>query len=174
MIRESKVCIKWNKTGNVSLTLHWSTFTSLLFQWKGRKDYQFWLSVCIIALITRNSKHVRCIILSPLFSLVLPYFFKLSHKGHNFWRKQVIEHRRSGLIFSTNLFATFLILRKTQREIIINVYTSSCKIRIAIVMGCGGHPTTDTITWKVYRCHHFGQHHDTTTLHQSKVTRILV
>jgi len=29
------------------------------------------------------------------------------------------------------------------------------------VIGCSGRPTTDTITIKGYRCHYFGQHHDT-------------
>jgi hypothetical protein len=72
----------------------------------------FWLSVCIIVLKTRNSKRMHFIILSPVFSLVLPYFSKLSLKGHNFRKKKVIEHCRFGLIFSTTLFTTILILRR--------------------------------------------------------------
>jgi len=94
------------------------------------------------------------------FSVWLCHIWYVIFIKNTIFEKKIIEHSRFGLIFSTILFATFLILRRIQRDIIINVYTSSCKTRITILMGCGSHPTTDTITLKVYCCHHFGQHHD--------------
>jgi len=36
----------FKKTGNVRITLLWSTFLQQLLQWKSNKYYIFWLCVC--------------------------------------------------------------------------------------------------------------------------------
>ena len=53
------------------------------------------------------------------------YFSTLSHERHYF-RKKVIEHELLVFIFS----ATFLILRITKRDTVINVYRSSCEVSV--------------------------------------------
>jgi hypothetical protein len=58
----------------------------------------------------------------------LAYFSTLGlpRKRHNF-REEVINIKCVFLIFSTLLFETLLILRRTERDIIINAHKSSCK-----------------------------------------------
>ena len=81
------------------------------------------------ALVIQHAKRMRRILLSPVAYLALPHFPTLHHKRHNFSEtKKNIEHKVCVLIFSTNLSASVLILRKTERDIIINVHTSSCKV----------------------------------------------
>jgi hypothetical protein len=55
-------------------------------------------------------------------------YFTLSHKRYN-----SVEHAICVLIFSTTFFRTFLILRRIQRDIIINVHRSLCKINVILV-----------------------------------------
>jgi hypothetical protein len=45
-----------------------------------------------------------------------------------------IEHKMRVLISSTPLSETFLILRKIQRDVIVNVYRSSCKVAVILVI----------------------------------------
>jgi hypothetical protein len=80
-----------------------------------------------VALVIQHAKRMRRIILSSVACLAVPYFSTLSHKRHGF-HKKVIEHNICVLIFSTTLFETFLILARIQRDIIINVHTSLCKV----------------------------------------------
>jgi len=70
-------------------------------------------------------------------------FSTLSHKRHYFWwweggggerGRDVIEHKMCVLIFSTILYEIFPILRKTERDIIKNVYRSPCKVPIILVI----------------------------------------
>jgi len=68
--------------------------------------------VCV-ALDTHHAMCMRCIILSPVAYVVLPYFSTLLHKRYDL-REQVIEHKICVLIFSTTLVQTFLILRKNR------------------------------------------------------------
>ena len=64
-----------------------------------------------------------------------PYFlhtlaashFSTFHKPHNL-PKRVTEHKMCVLIFLRPLLKTFLILRRIQQNIVINVKTSSCEV----------------------------------------------
>jgi hypothetical protein len=89
-------------------------------------------SQCVsVALVIQHAKRMRRIILSSVACLTVPYFSTLSHKRHDF-REKVIEHKMCVLIFSQLLFETFLILKRIQRDIIINVHRSSCKVPLLL------------------------------------------
>jgi hypothetical protein len=65
-------------------------------------------------------------------SLAPPYFSALSRKRHKF-RKKVTEHKMCVSISLQLVFETFLILRRNQRDIVINVKMSLCKVSVIIV-----------------------------------------
>ena len=83
--------------------------------------------VHVVLLIQHGTR--MCLILTSFVApLVPPYFSTLFHKRHDF-REKVTEHKMCFLIPFTNLSKTFLILRRTYGDIVINMRTSSCKIR---------------------------------------------
>jgi len=71
-------------------------------------------------------------ILSSMACPVVQYFSPLPYKGHD-WRKDFSGNKIFVLIFSTTFSETFLILRRTERDII-NLYWSSYKVSIIVVM----------------------------------------
>ena len=48
-------------------------------------------------------------------------------------QKKIMEHKMCVLLFSTNFLVSFLILRTVERDIIINVQMSSCKVNVILV-----------------------------------------
>ena len=62
----------------------------------------------------------------------VPYFSTLPQKGHDF-RKEVNEHQMCGLIFSTTWSETFFLLRRNERDMIINVHRSLCNAAVILV-----------------------------------------
>jgi hypothetical protein len=72
------------------------------------------------ALLIQHASHTCHTVLSFVAPLAPPYFSTLSHKGHDL-RKKVIELKLRVLIFSTILSEIFLILRRIQPDIVINV-----------------------------------------------------
>jgi hypothetical protein len=72
--------------------------------------------------------------LSPESYPPLQYFPTLSHKRQEFLLKIKILNITCGFLFSLQLLSeTFLILRKPVRDMIINVYWSSCKVPVILV-----------------------------------------
>jgi len=65
----------------------------------------------------------------PRSTIIFP---TLSHKRHDF-REKGTEYKMCVLIFCTALSETFLTLRRTERDMIANVYRSSCKVRVIVV-----------------------------------------
>ena len=65
-------------------------------------------------------------------SVAPPYFTILSPKRQDFPEK-VPEHKICVLSFLQLLFEIFLILRRNQRDIVINVKTSSCKVPVILI-----------------------------------------
>ena len=76
-----------------------------------------------------------CAMLSSVACLTLQYFSTLSHKRHDFRKKKkVTEHKTRVLSFSTNLCATFIVLRRTERDVIKNVYRSAAACKVAVIL----------------------------------------
>jgi hypothetical protein len=68
-----------------------------------------------------------------LWPVWLYLIFTLSHKGPNF-QTTFFEHRICVSIFSTTFSETFLILRRIDENIIINLYRSSCKVPVILII----------------------------------------
>ena len=79
------------------------------------------MCVCV-AVVIQYATRMRHIT-SSVAGLVLLCFATLYHEGHDF-RKKVIERKKCILIFSTTLPSKFLILRRNERDMIINVSRS--------------------------------------------------
>ena len=75
----------------------------------------------------------ECAVLSSVACPALRYFFPhiISHKRHDFRKKKKKRSLNTKCVFwfSVQLLSeTFLVLRRTERDMIKNVYRSSCKV----------------------------------------------
>ena len=92
-----------------------------------RKAISITHSECVfVALVIQHAMHICHIILSSVPCLALQLFSTLSHKWHNFLKKLLnVKHVT---IFSTTFSEKFLILRRTEQDIIIHLQISSHKV----------------------------------------------
>jgi hypothetical protein len=98
-----------------------------------RKVISITYSECVfVTLGIQYAKRMRRIILSSVACLAVPNVSTLSHKRYDF-RKNVTEHKLCVLISLQLLSETFLIIRRIQQDIIINVHRSSCKVPVIFV-----------------------------------------
>jgi hypothetical protein len=97
------------KKGNARTTKHWDVRVYPLLQRKSNKYCIFWVYVCILIYLACNAH-------APYFICGLPVctnFSTRSHKRHDFRKRKVRV-----LIFSKLLSEAFLILRKTDWDMI--------------------------------------------------------
>jgi hypothetical protein len=81
--------------------------------------------VCVI----QQAKRMRCIILSSMVCLAVPYFSTLSHKQHDFREKRLVNIKCVFWFYLNLLSANFLSLRITERDVIISVHRFSCRVK---------------------------------------------
>jgi hypothetical protein len=75
----------------------------------------------------------ECATLSSVAWPALQYFSTLSHKRHDFRGKIFIEHK-CGFRFDLQLSSEkILIQRRTEQDVIVNAYWSSCKVPFIVV-----------------------------------------
>ena len=73
-------------------------------------------------------------VLSSVFCPALHYFSTLSHKRHNFREKMLLSIKCVSLFSLQFFLEIFDILRRTERDVIRNVYWPSCKIHVILVI----------------------------------------
>ena len=113
-----------NKIGNVRTILPWGVFMQPLLQWKNDKYCIFWAYVCSI----------RYPALSPLACPHLQYFSTLSYTRGTFFEKKKALYMKCVFWYYLQLLSeTFLIRRKTERDMIRNVPEEWVKILTSIL-----------------------------------------
>jgi hypothetical protein len=85
-----------------------------------------------VSLLMQHAKRMLSIILSSVAYLAVLYFYTLSHKRHDF-RGKSTEHEMCVLIFCTPSSETFLILRRIERDNIINVHRLPSELPVILV-----------------------------------------
>jgi hypothetical protein len=95
-----------------------------------RKEMSIIYSECVsVALDIQHAKCMRRITSSSVACLVIQYFSTLSHTCYDFRKKKMNENDMPR--FSLNILPeTFIILTRTERDIIINVRRSLCEVPV--------------------------------------------
>jgi hypothetical protein len=86
-----------------------------------------------VALLIQQANRMRRVILSVA-CLSLPQFCSHYLLNSKIFRKKKLQKIKCAFSFSMQFFSeTFLVTRRIQREIIINVHRSACKILVILV-----------------------------------------
>jgi hypothetical protein len=73
-----------------------------------------------VSIVTQHTEHIRHILLSPVACQAMPYFSTLSHKQHNFRKKNYLTENM-GFDFLYNVCRTIFLLGRTERDVTVNV-----------------------------------------------------
>jgi hypothetical protein len=102
-----------------------------LLQWKSNKYYIFWVRVCSLRYSARNAQAPYCHLWpAPLYK-IFPHY---PINGTIFGKKKKLLNMKCVFRFSLQILSEiFFILRRTERDMIKNVYWSSCKVLFIFV-----------------------------------------
>jgi len=87
-----------------------------------------------VVLVIHKARRLRRFMLSSLALPTVPYFWTLSHKGHDFGGKKLLKIKRVFWFSLQLLSETFLFLRRIQRVTIISERWSLCKVPFILVI----------------------------------------
>ena len=77
------------------------------------------MSVCILALFIQHATRLHHIILRIMTCMAVPYSSILSHKLHDFGRRN--NHKMCVMIYFTTWSEIFLTIKANQKDIVVNV-----------------------------------------------------
>jgi hypothetical protein len=123
---ELELTSKFNQTANVrvKLTLRRVRTTTVAVE-----KHVFWMCVCSLRYTACNAHAPYCHLWPARFNNFFPHYLI---NGTIFEKK--LLNTKSVFWFSVQLLSeTFLILRRTERDMITNVYRSSCKVPVIVV-----------------------------------------
>ena len=82
-----------------------------------------------VVLVIQHAVRMRHAVMCGLTDYTV--FLTLSNKQHDF-RKKKMEHKMCVFVLSVTLSEIFIILRRSDRDVIRNVYRSSCKVPLLL------------------------------------------
>jgi hypothetical protein len=98
----------------------------LLLQWKSNKYHIFWVCVCSLSYPARNAHAPYCHLFpAPLYSVFPHYLINAT-----IFEKKLLNPKCVFWFSLQGLSEIFLILRRNERDMIRNVYWSSCKVTL--------------------------------------------
>jgi len=105
-------------------------FVQPLLQWK---SISISYAECVsVSLVIQQAKYMLCILLASVACWAVQYFSILSHC--TIFRKMLLN-RKCVFLFSLKLLsAAFLILKRTEQDMIKNVYLCLCKVPIILAI----------------------------------------
>ena len=117
----------YNKTSNVCVTSWWGVSVQPLLQWKCSKYHIIWVYVCSLRYPAYNEQ-APCYHMwpAPLYSI----FITLAHQRHVFRKENLLSIKCVFLISLQFLSEILFIKRRTERDMIKNVYWPSCKVSV--------------------------------------------
>ena len=119
-----------NKRGNVRTASYWNAFQYALLQLKRNRYYVFWVCVCSRRYTACKAHAPHCHLWPVQLYNIFPYCLincTIFGGGKKFLNTKCV------FWFSPQLlYETFLILRRTERDMIKNVYRSSCKVPVIL------------------------------------------
>jgi hypothetical protein len=119
-----------NKTSNVRITYYWGAFAWPLLQWKSNKYYIFWVCVCSLSYAACKAHAPYYIVICGLSGCTV--FFPHYLINGTIFGKRLLNIKCVFWFYLQLLSETFIILRRIQRDIIINVHRSSCKVPLLL------------------------------------------
>ena len=118
-----------NKTEmNVRATQQWDTFVQPLLQWKSNEYYVIWACV-FVDLVTQHALRMRHIVICGRSDYTI---FLHPIIGTILEKKKLPDIKCVFWFFLQLLSEKIPILRRTERDIIINVHRSSCKVPVIL------------------------------------------
>ena len=112
-----------NKTHNVRITSHWGAFVQQLLQWEVNKCYTNSVCICSLRYPACNAHAPYCHLWPALLYNIVPHYLL----NDTVFEKKLVN-TKCVFWFSLQLLSeTFVILRRSERDMVKNVYWCSCK-----------------------------------------------
>ena len=91
-------------------------------------------SECLfVTLVIQHAMHMRHSVICVLSGSTIFFFSTSPHKRYDCRRKKVIENKYMCFVFFYGFYETFRIPKRTERDMIANVYWSSCEVPVILV-----------------------------------------